>query len=196
MASASVFVVSAFMSVVLSDLFFQQARTRTLVTSSAEGLQHATVVVLAALVFSVTLAGALGICSFVLSHRICGPLGVIERNLRALASGRFPKRRPLRKKDEFKGLFDALWKAIDHLRIQRQADLDELTEAVNLARSTAAEDEGRKKEALTKLVTRLERMRRRAIDELGEGVEPSWNDSIAEAATTRHKSETLAEIPA
>ena len=55
--------------------------------------------------FSLVTAGTLGVWSFIVSHRICGPLFVIERFIGELASGRFPKLRPLRQKDEFKSFY-------------------------------------------------------------------------------------------
>ena len=63
----------------------------------------------------------LGLLGLVLTHRVAGPVHVMSLYMAALAAGRYPRLRPLRKKDELRGFFDRFGDAVERIR-QREAD--------------------------------------------------------------------------
>ena len=141
MVVVGVFLVSAFISVQLWGILYQQARARTLYHATASGDEIRLGILLFALAFAVAPALAVGLWSMFVTHRICGPIRVMENYLEQLALGRFPKRRSLRKKDEFKEFYDVLWHAIYSLEERKRSDLAALGEVLRTARSAAAEDD-------------------------------------------------------
>ncbi|WP_163868252.1 signal protein [Myxococcus eversor] len=63
----------------------------------------------------------LGLFGLLFTHRVAGPVHVMSLYVAALAAGRYPRLRPLRKKDELKRFFDRFSEAVDRIR-QREAD--------------------------------------------------------------------------
>ena len=80
----------------------------------------------------IAVLGLLGIAAcvlllgLILTHRISGPVWLFERYLTRLGQGYWPTMRPLRKRDELHGLFDALEEALGALRKRHEDRLDEL----------------------------------------------------------------------
>lgn len=153
---AGVFLVSLFMSYVLFGILYQQARARTLYPPATTDGEIALVVVLCALAFSAAPALALGLWGIVVTHRICGPIFVMESYLTRIIEGRFPERRPLRKKDEFKDFYDLFWQAVDLLRARKQADLTALSEILDIAESAVDADDQTRMNAIESITTGLE----------------------------------------
>jgi len=58
------------------------------------------------------------------THRIAGPIFVMTRYLGALAEGRIPSMRPLRKNDELKGLYGSLE---NYVKSMQRRETDEAT---------------------------------------------------------------------
>lgn len=81
---------------------------------------------------------ALGLVGFVVTHRVAGPVHVMRRVLAALAEGRYPSRRALRKHDELKRLHAQLLDTIDALRQRERIQLARLADAVERLRAAAA----------------------------------------------------------
>ena len=69
----------------------------------------------------VGLAVTLGLFGLVLTHRVAGPVHVMSLYMAALAAGRYPRLRPLRKKDELRSFFDRFGEAVERIR-QREAE--------------------------------------------------------------------------
>ena len=110
--------------------------------------------------FIVVVAMILVAWSLLETHRISGPVFILTRYLNTLAGGRIPQLRPLRKSDELQDLFATFSRAIADLRKRKQTELEELTAALDLARSAAADpDEDARKTALENLSRRLEQWR-------------------------------------
>jgi len=65
---------------------------------------------------AVTLALALGLVGVVLTHHVAGPVHVMSHYLAALAEGRYPRMRPLRRRDELQGFFELFERAVRSLR--------------------------------------------------------------------------------
>lgn len=163
-----VFLVSSLLSIVLFGVLHQQARARLVNPAASHPWENALTIVLSAVAFATVMAAALGLWSFFVTHRISGPIFVMQRYLGELAAGRFPTARPLRKKDEFKEFFGELWRTIDALKAAKQADLAALTEVLNMARSAVDADSEDCRRTLDALTARLETLREEAADTLGE----------------------------
>ena len=65
----------------------------------------------------------LGYVGLLITHRVCGPIFVLQRHLNTLMSGTYPKIRPLRTGDEFRSCFEAFTGTVNMLR---DRDLKEL----------------------------------------------------------------------
>src|SRR5262249_13915168 len=70
---------------------------------------------------ALAVAGLLALFGLVLTHRVAGPVHVMSLYIATLAAGRYPRMRPLRKKDELRGFFDRLSEAVDRIR-EREAE--------------------------------------------------------------------------
>ncbi len=68
--------------------------------------------------------------SVVVTHRMAGPVWVIERYLRTLGQGRLPKMRGLRRGDEFVELWTELRRHVDVLEAETLEDIEALERAI------------------------------------------------------------------
>jgi hypothetical protein len=164
---ADVFVVSLFMGILLLVVQGRYVRSLMLEARTFDWTEMALMLVVFALGFAVVVAGAFGVWSVMVTHRLCGPLHVIGMRLGEVADGRFPGRRPLRKKDECKGLWEQLWKMVDSLRDRKQAEFDALTEILTTVRSATNQNDQARKNALNTVATRVANMRSAAGAALG-----------------------------
>ena len=163
-----VFIVSAFLSYVLFGVLHQQARARLIQPTVVSPWENTVTMLLASLAFSAALGAALGLWTIIFTHRICGPLFVIERYFADLTAGRFPKRRALRKRDEFKALYAAFWDAVDALQKKKRSELKELSEALHIAQTAEEGDDQARRQALASLTSRLKPMCVETARSLGE----------------------------
>ena len=92
-----VFMGTSMISSVLYGVLHSQARMRAM-NPETYNAEVTLIILLAALILSLVTAGALAVWSIMVTHRICGPLYVLENCFRTLASGQFPTRRALRKR--------------------------------------------------------------------------------------------------
>jgi hypothetical protein len=83
-------------------------------------------------------SAALGLLGFVMTHRVAGPIHVMGELLGALAEGRYPSRRSLRKHDELKVFHGQLLQVIETLRERERLQLARLDDAVGRMRAAAA----------------------------------------------------------
>jgi HAMP domain-containing protein len=86
------------------------------------------------LILVIMMALALAFWGLVVTHRVSGPLHVIARHFGALADGRYPDLRPLRKHDELQEFFGAFEDAVAGLRGRDRTLLQSLEEAIVAAR--------------------------------------------------------------
>ncbi len=106
-------------------------------------------------------AVALGLFGLLFTHRVAGPVHVMSLYVAALAAGRYPRLRPLRKGDELKRFFERFSEAFDRIR-QREADeAHALESALAAFRDVATTPETR--EALDTL-SALHTRKRQAMD--------------------------------
>jgi len=106
-------------------------------------------------------AVALGLFGLLFTHRVAGPVHVMSLYVAALAAGRYPRLRPLRKGDELKRFFERFSEAFDRIR-QREADeAHALESALAAFRDVATTPETREAlDTLSALYTR----KRQAMD--------------------------------
>jgi len=137
-AIAGVFVVSSFVAVLLYGVLFDQARSRALFTPTASVFDVGVSVIAAAVAFAAVPAIACGLWAIVMTHRLCGPIRVIENHLRALESGKFPKHRPLRKKDDFRDVYGLFWRAVDKMKKSEVEHLGTMSRLRDVANEVVA----------------------------------------------------------
>ncbi|MGB2988170.1 MAG: hypothetical protein WBE26_20060 [Phycisphaerae bacterium] len=162
-----IFLISSLMSLVLYGLLHRQARLRFM-SPETYTAEVTLVILLFAVGFATVTAVGVGLWCVIVTHRICGPLFVLERHLLELTRGRFPKLRPLRRKDEFKELYRVFSKAVDSLKTRKQTDLAALTDSLETAKSAIGSDDETRQNALESLVRQIESLRRAAAEALGD----------------------------
>lgn len=163
-----VFVITTFMSSALYSVLHEQARSSILGHTNPREItvwQNTPVVLLAAMAFAALLALVFGIWTIMFTHRLSGPIFVMENLLREVAEGRIPKRRALRKKDEFKDLYDAIWRVIDVMQSEKRTELAKLTETLNIAQTGATTDSSK---TLKTISAQIEAMCKETAGALGE----------------------------
>lgn len=86
---------------------------------------------------SLLMGGVTALASLVFTHRVCGPIFVLQNYMKELAAGRLPHVRPLRERDEFKDLMTAFGNAVTAMGARQTTAgrcLDEILEqAENMA---------------------------------------------------------------
>lgn len=84
------------------------------------------------------MAGALGLVGILVTHRVAGPIFVMGHYMSVLASGRFPRMRTLRHRDELKGFFQNFIDAVGALKQREARHATVLEEAVERMRAAEA----------------------------------------------------------
>jgi len=176
----AVFLFSTTISTVLYGVLHQQARQ--LATNPA-GYQPETTLVMVCfgLGFSALTAGGVGLWSILMTHRICGPLFVIKRYLTQIAEGRLPALRPLRRRDEFKDLYEAFDLALQSLRAKKQRELSQVNAALEAANRALSAEGETAHDALESVISQLEWLKCRADEALS--VVDAKQERAAVAAT-------------
>ena len=185
-----VFLVASLMGIALFGILHQQARARILFPGSTDIWSNTGIIGLFAVAFSIVVLITLCGWGIFVTHRISGPLYVLRRNLEDLVQGRLPARKALRKKDEFKDLFESFWRAVAALRERRQAELTTLSAVLQTAASALDGDGDKRKNALQSIATQLEALRAEITEALGEQTDPSFR--TPSSACGRRKPEALA----
>lgn len=187
-----VFIASSVISSVLFGILHERARSAVLNQTNPAAVgawQSGSIVMIAGLTFAAVLGAGLGVWTMLVTHRIYGPIHVIEQLLGELAKGRFPRRRPLRRKDEFKGFYDVFWRTVTNLKAAKQRQLESLTEALALARSTGEGDQA----ALASLAKRLETLRNECAVALGDATDETPHGGSTPQNANADKQRILAE---
>lgn len=189
--SLGVFLCTSIMSCVLYTILHEQARQRFL-HPSEYAASVGTIVLFTAFAFSVLTGGAMGIWCVIVTHRVCGPLFILERHFSELVGGRLPKVRALRRKDEFKELFAGFSRAVQTLRRDKQNQLSTLSDVLDKARECSDADEQTCKQALESIAAQVDRLRQETADALGEDVverSPCECDPGSECRGVHHSKE-------
>jgi signal transduction histidine kinase len=90
---------------------------------------------------ALVVAGVLALFGLVLTHRVAGPVYVMGLYIATLAAGRYPRMRPLRKKDELRGFFDRLSEAVDRIREREAEEARLLSEVIETLQPLATTQE-------------------------------------------------------
>jgi hypothetical protein len=189
--AGGVFIVALLMCTVMYGVLYEQARQRMLYLAPRHDMENTFSLVLFAGIFALIMSAAFGLWGIVVSQRICGPLYVMEGQLKELATGRIPHTRALRRGDEFQSFYASMRTAMDHLRTGRREELSALGEALELVCSVQNGPETVRAQALSALRDRLESFRSQAAAALGEAVEPIALNQTAPARRAAVQRETV-----
>ncbi len=110
--------------------------------SGSEGFAGMTIVWLTVLAVVGT-AVALGLFGLVFTHRVAGPVYVMNLYVEALAAGHYPRLRQLRKYDELKKFFDRFSHAVERIRAREADEAEALGRALALFQPLATTEEAR-----------------------------------------------------
>lgn len=166
MTAMTVFFVSSIIATVLYSVLHHQARMR-LIDPENYTAEVTQVILIFAVGFSALTSGGVALWSLVVTHRICGPLYVLDGYLSELAGGRLPNVRALRRKDEFKELMSTFSRAVASVRENKQMELAVLDEMAKLANENVADPTGRQ-QALQTIAAKAETLARQTRTFLGE----------------------------
>ncbi len=180
--ACSVFTVTCVMGSVMYVVLHDQARQR-IVDPSMYSTSVSVVVLSFSLLLGLLTACGAGIWGAFSSHRLCGPLFVVERGLNELARGRFPHVRPLRKKDKFRDFFGAYANTVAALREAKMVQAETLDKSLALSREALAAGGSACDSAMTKLVNELEAMRADVREALGREGDPVSETKVSADAS-------------
>lgn len=166
MIGLMVFVMTFIASAILFTVLYDHARARV-ISPEASLASLGTMVFVFAGIFALLSAGALGLWTVLFTHRICGPLYVLQGYFVELTNGFFPKPRPLRKKDEIKEFYDMFARTVDSLRSRKQQQLNALSRVLHTAAAADPDDLASCRAALAQVINELEPIRGEATNALG-----------------------------
>jgi len=166
MIGLMVFLMTFIASAILFTVLYNHARARV-INPGASLASLGTMVFVFAGIFALLSAGALGLWTVLFTHRICGPLNVLQGYFVELTNGFFPKPRPLRKKDEIKEFYDLFGRTVDSLRSRKQQQLEALSRVLQIAAAPDPEDLASCRAALRQVINELEPIRGEAANALG-----------------------------
>lgn len=87
---------------------------------------------------AVTMSAALGLVGLILTHHVAGPIYVMSHYLSALAQGRYPRMRPLRRGDELKDFFQMFQRAVAVMREREVRHAAAAEDAIRRIREASA----------------------------------------------------------
>jgi signal transduction histidine kinase len=99
--------------------------------------ERSSTIVRFALTATVLISLLLMVLGMVATHRIAGPIFVMNRHLGVLAQGRIPSMRPLRKSDELKGLYESLQNYVKSLQRRETEEATKLDAAIEKLSASA-----------------------------------------------------------
>ena len=168
--SLGVFLISSILSAVLFVVLHEQARHRLMYPTSYV-VDTGMVILMSALAFSILTAAGTGFWSFLVTHRICGPLYVLGQHFDRLATGKMPNLRPLRRKDEFKDLFQSFCSAVETVKREKQSQFDSVGKALNALEGAGGDNDQERRDALESASAQLNEMRNVLADALDVDVD-------------------------
>jgi len=158
MLGLSVFLTTSVLSWILYAMLHEQARLR-FIQPAAATLDAGFMILTSAFVFSVITSGTVIIASVFTSHRICGPLFVLQGYFKQIVAGKIPTPRPLRKKDEFKDVFASFVMATERLQADQREQFDTCEKLLALACDVNCSDEQACSSALDSVTSELTQWR-------------------------------------
>lgn len=128
--------------------------------SAAQGLAGMTIVWLSVLAVIGT-SVALGLFGLLFTHRVAGPVHVMNLYVEALAAGHYPRLRPLRRYDELKKFFDRFSHAVERIRAREAEEAQALSRVLSAFKPLATSEEAR---AALQALEELHSRKREAMD--------------------------------
>jgi hypothetical protein len=116
-----------------------------------------------ALVVAILCGVALGVFGILITHRIAGPIYALTQFVAALARGRYPLVRPIRRSDELKDFFELFHKSVESLRAREVEEIfriEELILELSAIKGVAVEN-------AVKSLRRLKQNKKASIGHLG-----------------------------
>ncbi len=184
MVALAVFVLTSLMSSALYSVLHQQARNRAMHPETYT-TAVSSVVLIAAVAFAAVTSGALGLWCMLFTHRICGPLFVLDGYLKEMCEGKLPNPRKLRKKDEFKEVYGTFTKFAEWMKDERASEFEMMNKAIHTAQLAANEDLAACQKALKDVAGQLEPLRRQLADSLGTEAPAAPNPSTPKAESRK-----------
>ncbi len=172
-----VFCLSSLIGTVLYKVLHSQARLRTM-DPGGYSAEVTMIIVGFGLAFAVLTACTVGVWCMWISHRIAGPLHLMEKYFQELAGGDFPRVRALRSKDEFKNLHLSLARTVNALRERRQQEYTCLNDALDQAKASLVDAGPRTKQELKEAIFKLESLVSTVGDSLGVGLPPAAEPTL------------------
>ncbi|MFQ5462457.1 MAG: hypothetical protein ACE5E5_07500 [Phycisphaerae bacterium] len=172
------FLTASCMGMLMFGFLHQQARARVIDPLSPSLWSSGSLIVFFALAFSAVIAVALVIWGIFVSHRISGPLFFLGKNLRLLGAGKFPVRRSLRKKDEFKDLFELFFKTCDDLKSRKESELATVEKLLGDVKVVRTDSPKTIEATLKGVVADLQSLRDDLAGALGREVQTPWAQSV------------------
>jgi len=132
-------VVSAVLGYLLLQSYVEMNRIMDLALASpeisdkvhADDAQRVFYISLAFLVFEVLAVGVMGL---IITHRVCGPVFVIQRHLTTMLDGKYPRTRPIRQGDEFRETYNVFAAVVESLKKRDADEVEKLNQAIAAAR--------------------------------------------------------------
>jgi len=166
----AVFLISTIIGSVLYGVLHHQARLRMMHPDTYLA-DVTSVLFLFGVSFALVTAAGVAVWSIIMTHRICGPLFVMEQYLAQLAEGNIPQPRALRNKDEFKSFYASFLKAMKALRKRRRQELEALTEALGIVRSASDTTDLSREALLESAACRIYLLRKATMESIGDRIE-------------------------
>lgn len=186
MLGLGVFLTTSILSCVLYATLHEEARQRFL-NPAAASLDAGFVILISAFAFSVITAGTVVTLSVITSHRVCGPLFVLQGYFSQIVSGKIPTPRPLRKKDEFRDIFATFVQATERLKADQTEQFDKYDRLLALARDVDRNDEQACSNALDSVTKELSRLHGELAAALNIERKPMPSDGEANPALNQTK---------
>lgn len=106
------------------------------------------------LIFLAVEVVVLGLMGLLITHRVCGPIFVLQRHMDTITGGSYPTMRAQRAGDEFRGAFESFTRMIDSLRKRDDDDMTRLKAVLAAAKQAGVP--GSELATLEKLITERE----------------------------------------
>ena len=83
---------------------------------------------------------ALGVMGILITHRVCGPVFVIHRDLTTMLAGKYPRKHPIREGDEFRETFKLFMEVVESLKKRDADEVEKLNEVIAAAKQKGMPD--------------------------------------------------------
>jgi hypothetical protein len=110
---------------------------------------------------AIVMAILTSLVGLVLTHRVAGPVHVMNLYLASIAAGRYPRLRPLRSGDELREFFESLSYTVDRLREREAEEARLITEVIDALEPLASTQDA---QAALRILGSMRTRKRQAIE--------------------------------